>query len=103
MMKISEEVTAKVNQRKVMPHNKSERRFGEIVQAKSMDLVRKKLVDRVEEIKKQGEKVARFRSFRDLAKFKRMITQFLQETVYDGLSVRETYNFNSRNDHHKFI
>ena len=55
----------------------------------------------IDDITKQGEKIARFRSFRDLAKFKRMIKQFLEETVYSGYQLNESRNFNMNSYSHK--
>lgn len=55
----------------------------------------------ITDITKQGEKLATFRSFQDLAKFKRMIKQFLNEAVYDGLKLDETRSFNTTSFTHK--
>ena len=41
----------------------------------------------------QGNKLARFRSFRDLAKFKRMIKGFLQKAVKEGLDLEQSHSF----------
>lgn len=67
--------------------------FDKMVQTQSHKLVREELGQLLDDITKQGEKLAKFRSFRDLVKFKRMIKEFLQETVYKGLKLNHEQSF----------
>ncbi|WP_156289970.1 YaaR family protein [Oceanobacillus salinisoli] len=41
----------------------------------------------------QGDKLARSRTFRDLAKFKRLIKSFLDETVSNGFDLQQRQSF----------
>lgn len=102
-MKIGHELRSKVDRKPVQKKHESKRNFGAIVQSKSTHLRQEELDALLEDITEQGKKVARFRSFRDLARFKRMIKQFLQEAVYEGMSVKETHNFNTTNFSHQLL
>lgn len=75
--------------------------FGKLVQSQSHKMKQQEVERLMNDITKQGEKIARFRSFRDLAKFKHMIKQFLEETVYSGYELNESRNFNMSSHSHK--
>jgi hypothetical protein len=47
----------------------------------------------LKDITAQGNKLARFRSFRDLAKFKRMVKGFLQKAVKEGMALEQSHSF----------
>lgn len=103
MMRIDQEVRPRVEQKSMQQKHSSKQNFDEIVRTKSDFMKKNDLQEMVRDIKAQGEKVVRFRSFRDLAKFKRKIQEFLEEAVFDGLSVKETRNFNPTNFSHRLI
>lgn len=67
--------------------------FNSFVQTHSHKLKTQELQTLLKGITVQGEKLAKFRSFRDLVKFKRMIKGFLQETVYNGLDLKQSHSF----------
>lgn len=94
-MKIGQDMQPKVNQPPIQKVKEGKGEFGQMVQTQSHKLVREELGQLLDDITKQGEKLAKFRSFRDLAKFKRMIKEFLQETVYKGLKLNHQHNFNA--------
>ena len=94
-MKISQDIQPKVNQATISKTKEENHNFDKLVQTQSHKLVREELSELVDNITKQGEKLAKFRSFQDLAKFKRMIKEFLQETVYKGLKLKHDRNFTS--------
>ena len=100
-MKISQEVHTKIDQKPMRKVETSKPGFDQLVQSQSQKLKQEEIERLVQDITKQGEKIARFRSFRDLAKFKRMIKQFLEETVYNGLELKESRNFNMHSHSHK--
>jgi|SRR5690625_2994172 len=103
-MKISQEMRSNI-ERKVYGKKNEEgtRDFNKIVQSKSRILKLSELDKEFEDIAKQGEKIARVRSFKDLAAYKRMIRQFLQKTVYNGLEVKEAHHFSAHSSNHKLI
>lgn len=94
-MKISQDMQPKVNQTTVSKAKEENQHFDKLVQTQSHKLVREELSELLDNITRQGEKLAKFRSFQDLAKFKRMIKEFLQETVYKGLKLKHDHNFTS--------
>lgn len=102
MMRIEQDVGSKV-ERKPLKQKLSERNdFQTIVRKKSDALKKNDLQQMVRDITEQGEKVARFRSFRDLARFKRMIQEFLEKAVFEGFSVKQKRDFHSTNFSHRF-
>lgn len=86
-MKINQEMNAtkeaaKHQQRQPIEHGQ---RFRGIVQSQVNQLQHQEIEKLVDDITKQGNKLARFRSFRDLAKFKHMVKRFLKEATANGL------------------
>lgn len=67
--------------------------FNRMVQSQSHHLKQQEIQQLMKNITAQGNKLARFRTFRDLAKFKRMVKGFLQETVYNGLDLQKAHSF----------
>lgn len=92
-MKISQDMQPKVTKAPVQKTQEGKSTFDKMVQTQSHKLVREELGQLLDDITKQGEKLAKFRSFRDLVKFKRMIKEFLQETVYKGLKLNHEQSF----------
>ncbi len=92
-MKISQEMQPKVTKAPMQQKHEGKNTFDKMVQTQSHKLVREELGQLLDDITKQGEKLAKFRSFRDLVKFKRMIKEFLQETVYKGLKLNHEQSF----------
>src|SRR5699024_7837710 len=103
MMRIDQEVRPRVERKSMQQKHSSKQNFDEIVRTKSDFLKKNDLQKMVRDIAEQGEKLVRFRSFRDLAKFKRKIQEFLEEAVFDGLSIKETRSFNPTNFSHRLI
>lgn len=93
-MKISQEVRSQVDIKHLRQSTETKTNFDHLVHEKVHRLKREELKKLLNDISKQGEKLARFRSFQDLAKFKRMIKDFLHETVYNGLELQQSHNFN---------
>lgn len=100
-MKIGQEMRSRVDQKPIRKVQEGKQNFEQIVQSQSHKMKQKELEKLVNDITKQGKRLASYRSFRDLAKFKRMIKQFLQETVYSGLELNESRSFNSNSFSHK--
>jgi len=92
-MKISQEMLAKAERQPVRYVKEGKHNFNQMIQSESARMKQQELEKLMSDITKQSEKIATFRSFRDLAKFKRMIKQFLQEAVYNGLELDEVRSF----------
>lgn len=103
MMRIDQDVRSKVERKPMQQKHSGKQDFDAIVRTKSDFLKKNDLQQMVRDITEQGKKVVRFRSFRDLARFKRKIQEFLEEAVFDGLSVKQTHNFNPTNFSHRLI
>lgn len=67
--------------------------FHKMVQSQANQLKQQEIDQLLQQISIQGDKLARFRSLRDLARFKRLIKSFLNETVYDGLHLQKNHHF----------
>lgn len=102
-MRIDQDVRSKVEQKPVRQRQASKQDFDLMIRTKASHMKKHDLEQMVRDITEQGEKVVRFRSFRDLARFKRMIQQFLEEAVFDGLSLKKTRNFNTTNFSHRLM
>lgn len=102
-MKISRDLSSKVERKPIQKKQRSGKSFEAIVQAKSHHLKEEQLEQLLKDITEQGKKVVRYRSFRDLARFKRMIKQFIEEAVYEGMSVKEIHNFNMTHLSHRLL
>lgn len=102
-MKVGRDIRSRVERKPVSRSFDNKQSFEKVVQMESHHLRREELVKLVEDIGEQGKKIARFRSFRDLAKFKRMIKEFLQMAVYEGLEVKETRSFNTTSFSHQLV
>lgn len=93
-MKIGQEVHSQVDTKHVRQTSESRTSFEKLINVKVHQVKRDELKKLLTEISNQGKRLAQFRSFQDLAKFKHMIKDFLHETVYSGLKLQESHNFN---------
>lgn len=92
-MKIGQDVRSQVDMKQVRHSTDKPSNFDQLVNVQSHKMKRDELKRLLNDISDQGDRLARFRSFKDLAKFKRMIKDFLNETVYNGLELKESHNF----------
>ena len=99
-MKINQDMQAQAVKR-VRPEAKSNQSFQAIVQSQTHELKQQEIQQLMQDITAQGDKLARFRSFPDLVKFKRLIKGFLEETVYHGLSLKNRQNFSPDGHSHE--
>ena len=90
-LKISNEVQSQTDvnyQRKNIAETQS---FQKLVQSQAQSLKQQELQQLIKNISLQGSKLARYRTLRELAKFKRMIKGFLQETVTSGYHLQKSH------------
>ncbi|MDY0404056.1 YaaR family protein [Virgibacillus sp. 179-BFC.A HS] len=94
-MKISQEMNAQLETAKknIRTTADGKQGFRNIVQSETHKLKQDGMQKLLEGISLQGEKLARFRSFRDLAKFKQMVRSFLKEAVANGFDLQKSYGF----------
>ncbi len=77
--------------------------FNQMVQSHAGKLQQAELQKLMSDITVQGDRLARFRSFRDLAKFKRLVRSFLKEAVTNGLHLEESHSFQLSGQSQKLI
>ncbi|WP_067729739.1 YaaR family protein [Oceanobacillus damuensis] len=92
-MKITNEIQTKTEPKYTRPANTDNQSFNRMVQSHTQSLKQQELQQLIQNITVQGNKLSRYRSFRELAKFKRMVKDFLQETVNNGYSMQNSHSF----------
>ncbi|MBC5638384.1 YaaR family protein [Ornithinibacillus sp. BX22] len=94
-MKISQEMLKQIDtsQKSVRTAKQDQPSFGSIVQSQTQKMQAAELQRLMSDITVQGDRLARFRSFKDLVKFKRLIKRFLEEAVSNGLDVQKSLSF----------
>ncbi|SFK58105.1 hypothetical protein SAMN04487936_11933 [Halobacillus dabanensis] len=95
-MKISQEMRTQLDGAKKQSSQqmKGKPSFDAMVQSQSRQLQEAQLNQLMNNITTQGERVARFRSFRDLAKYKRLIKDFVKESVQYGMNLKHSHSWN---------
>ncbi|WP_068675871.1 YaaR family protein [Oceanobacillus sp. Castelsardo] len=74
--------------------------FQHSLQSQYLSQKKQELDNMMKNISLQGEKLARSRNFKELAKFKKMIKSFLGETVSGGLRIKKEQSFNRNGSNH---
>ncbi|MCA0972736.1 YaaR family protein [Halobacillus litoralis] len=94
-MKISQEMRTQMESAKKQapPSQKGRQSFDTLVQSQTRQMQEAQLNQLMSKITSQGERVARFRSFRDLAKYKRLIKDFVGESVQYGMNLKHSRSF----------
>lgn len=95
-MKISQELRSQLDAAKnnSRTDTASTKNFSTIVQTQSHKLREEELQRLMNDITKQGEKVVKFRSFRDLARYKRLIKGFVKESIQYGMELKHSHSWN---------
>lgn len=97
-MKITQDLRSQVdptkNKSRLMTEQKQST-FHKLVQSQAQHLKEKELSKLMEDIHLQGDRLVRHRSFRDLAIFKRLVREFLEEAVSEGLELKKTHQFSA--------
>ncbi|MBH0231860.1 YaaR family protein [Halobacillus yeomjeoni] len=95
-MKISQDMRTHLEsvQKHAGNQAKGSANFDAIVQSQSRQLQEAQLNELLKTITSQGERVARFRSFKDLAKYKRLIKDFVKESVQYGMNLKHSHSWN---------
>lgn len=68
--------------------------FQKLVQTQTDKLKTFPLEQQLEEIKKQGDKLIRYRTLREMAKYKRMVKSFIKDATSKGLDLTHHHSFN---------
>jgi uncharacterized protein len=67
--------------------------FTEVMAKKRNDIVWERVQQQVKQIEEQGKKLAESRTIEDLKKYKRLVKQFLDDAVKNGLRLEEQRGF----------
>lgn len=94
-MKINQEIrsVSETGNRHIRANLEDQQTFKGLVQSQASKLQNQEIKNLMNDIAKQGNKLARFRSLRELAKFKQMIKRLLKETTGSGLKWQSSHHF----------
>lgn len=70
--------------------------FTSVMDKRRTDVTFERLSKKMTEIEKQGEKLADTRSIENLRKYKKMVKDFLDDAIKNGLELKEQRGFNQR-------
>lgn len=95
-MKINQDlrVGLNTNQKELKHTNQTGNRFGEMVVKQGTKLQSEQLTRLFGDISAAGDRVAKSRNLRELARFKMLIKRFLQEAVDYGLEMKQSHTWN---------
>ncbi|MDM5331767.1 YaaR family protein [Ureibacillus composti] len=95
-MKINQDlrVGLKTNHNEIKQVNQSGNRFGEMVVKQGSKMQTEQLTRLLGDISSAGDRVARSRNLRELARFKMLVRRFLQEAVNYGLEMKQSHTWN---------
>lgn len=79
----------------------STQRFDSLVKQQSTQMQQAELQKLMGDLTSQGQRIARFRSFKDLATYKRMVKRFVKEAVDYGMSLKQSHSFVLDGDNRK--
>jgi hypothetical protein len=91
-MKISQDMNAQPDVKYNRPTHTDTPSFQKMVQSETHELKQQELKHLVHHLSIQGEKLARYRTMRELVKFKRMIKGFLEETVSSNYQLKHSHS-----------
>ncbi|SDK59724.1 YaaR family protein [Sediminibacillus albus] len=102
-MKITQDIRSQLD---ASPKNVSQtvkggQSFGNVVESQSQKLKETELQKLMKDLTVQGERLGRVRSFRDLAKYKRMVKNFVQEAVQYGMELKHSHSWNMDGNNRK--
>lgn len=69
-------------------------RFGQMVEKQGQRLHGEQVTRLLGDISSAGDRLARSRNFRDMAKFKLLVRRFIKETVESGMGIKQSHTWN---------
>lgn len=95
-MKINQDIRVGLNPNhsEIKQVNQTGNRFGDMVVKQGSKLQTEQLTRLLGDISAAGDRVARSRNLRELARFKMLIKRFLQEAVDYGLEMKQSHTWN---------
>lgn len=104
-MKISQDMRAQVDTstKNGTQVSVSGNNFGSVVRTQTTKLQQEELQRLMKTLNMQGERLAKSRSLQDLAKYKRMVKNFVKEAVQYGMNLKHSHGFNLDGHSRKLI
>lgn len=95
-MKINQDIRLGMNTNRndLRPTNQGNNRFGDMVLKQGSKMQSEQLTRLLGDISAAGNRVARSRNLRELARFKMLVKRFLQEAVDYGLEMKQSHTWN---------
>lgn len=93
MMKIGQDIRSQLDPQKRPTSHQGNHPFKQIMQTHTTNIQQSHLHHLMQDIQVQGSTLARFRTIREVVKFKRLVKRFLEEAVKQGLDVERTHHF----------
>ncbi|MEK4423554.1 YaaR family protein [Solibacillus sp. FSL K6-1523] len=95
-MKINQDMRLGMNTNRndLRPTNQGNNRFGDMVLKQGSKMQSEQLTRLLGDISAAGNRVARSRNLRELARFKMLVKRFLQEAVDYGLEMKQSHTWN---------
>lgn len=95
-LKINQDIRVGLNTNRKEPlqNNNLNNRFGDMVVKQGSKLQTEQLTRLLGDISTAGDRVARSRNLRELARFKMLVKRFLQETVEHGMELKQSHTWN---------
>ena len=95
-MKINQDLRMNLNTNRddLRTNSQGGNRFGEMVVKQGSKMQTEQLTRLLGDISTAGDRVARSRNLRELARFKMLVKRFLQEAVDHGLEMKQSHTWN---------
>ncbi|GEK35415.1 YaaR family protein [Kurthia sibirica] len=94
-MKINQDLRINNNQaRKPIQNQQPNNRFGNLVVAQGQKMQTDQIAKLLGDISSAGDRIARSRNLRDMAKFKMLVKRFLKEAVSNGMELKQSHTWN---------
>ena len=94
-MKINQDLRMNLNTNtSIRQNNQANNRFGDMVVKQGSKMQTEQLTRLWGDISAAGDRVARSRNLRELARFKMLVKRFLQEAVDYGLEMKQSHTWN---------
>ncbi|MGF9978721.1 YaaR family protein [Viridibacillus arvi] len=94
-MKINQDLRTGLDQsRQPLQNQQPVTRFGDVVVKQGQRLQTEQLTRLLGDISTAGDRIAKSRNLRDLAKFKMLVKRFLQEAVDYGMELKQSHTWN---------
>lgn len=100
-MKINQNMRSQLETKQLRTNIEGNKTFEQMIQSQTLKLNQQEIKHLMREISMQGDRLNRFRSVRDLVTFKRLIKDFLEETVFKGLQLKSSHSFSFHGDSQK--